>query len=70
MPELMGAPFISRRNRQVAMGPVTAEARVGGIQIRGFFTMLGIWSIEVPIPWDTRPPQRFSRKDIHAKPTI
>ena len=38
IPELMGAPFISSLNRQVAMGPVMAEVRVGGIQIRGFFT--------------------------------
>ena len=50
MPELMGAPFISSLNRQVARGPVTAEARVGGSQIRGFFTMLGICSMEVPMP--------------------
>ena len=42
IPELMGAPFISSPNTQVAMGPVMAEASVGGIQIRGFFTMLGI----------------------------
>ena len=50
IPELMGAPFISSLNRQVAMGPVMAEVRVGGIQIRGFFTILGICSMEVPIP--------------------
>ena len=32
--------------------------------------MLPIWSMEVPSPWETRPPQWFSRKDITAKPTI
>ena len=26
--------------------------------------------MDVPRPWETRPPQRFSRKDITAKPTI
>ena len=46
------------------MGPVMAEARGGGIQMRGFFTMLPIWSIEVPSPWLTSPPQLFSRKEI------
>ena len=55
---------------QVAIGPVTAEASVGGIHIFGFFTILPIWSIEVPSPWETTPPQPFSRKDITAKPTI
>ena len=29
-----------------------------------------ICSIDVPMPWDTRPPQRFSLKLITAKPTI
>ena len=47
-----------------------AEVRMGGIQIRGFFTILPIWSMEVPMPWDTRPPHLFSRKLITAKPTI
>ena len=47
-----------------------AETTVGGIQIRGFRMILGIWSIEVPRPWLTRPPQRFSLKLITAKPTI
>ena len=70
MPELIGAPFISRRNRQVAMGPVIALARIGGIHIRGFRTMFGICSILVPRPWETIPPQRFSRKLMTAKPTI
>ena len=50
MPELIGAPFISRWNTHVAMGPVMAEASVGAIQTRGFLTMFGIWSIDVPRP--------------------
>ena len=43
---------------------------MGAIQMRGLRTMLGICSIDVPMPWLTRPPQRFSRKLITAKPTI
>ena len=43
---------------------------MGGIQIRGLRTMLPICSILVPRPWAARPPQRFSRKLITAKPTI
>ena len=35
MPLETAGPFISRRNRQVAMGPVIAAASVGGIQMRG-----------------------------------
>ena len=70
MPELISAPFICSLNTQVAMGPVMAEASVGGSQMRGLRTMLAIWSMEVPRPWLTRPPQRFSRKDRTAKPTI
>ena len=50
MPELMGAPFISSLNTQVAMGPVMADASVGAIHTRGLRTMLGIWSMEVPSP--------------------
>ena len=42
MPEETGVPFICSRNRQVAMGPVMADATMGGIQIFGFFTMLPI----------------------------
>ena len=70
MPEFTGAPFISSWNRQVAKGPVIMEARMGGIQIRGFLMMLGICSMLVPMPWATRPPQRFSLKLMTAKPTI
>ena len=40
----------------VATGPVTREASVGAIQIFGFFTMLPIWSMEVPSPWASKPP--------------
>lgn len=54
----------------VAIGPVIAEATVGAIQMRGLRTMFGICSIDVPRPWLTRPPQRFSLKLITAKPTI
>ena len=42
--------FIWNWNTQVAIGPVMAEANVGGIQILGFFTILPIWSMEVPKP--------------------
>ena len=62
--------FISSRNTQVARGPVTAEVRMAGSQMRGFLTMLPIWSMEVPRPWLTRPPQRFSLKERTAKPTM
>ena len=70
MPELMGSPFISSLKKQVARGPVTAEVRMAGSQMRGFFTMLGICSMEVPMPWLTSPPQRFSRKERTANPTM
>ena len=50
MPLDTGAPFISMRKMQVAIGPVMAEAKVGGIQIRGLRTMLPICSILVPRP--------------------
>ena len=43
---------------------------MGAIQIFGFFTILPICSMEVPIPCETRPPQRFSGNDMTAKPTI
>ena len=60
IPEDTGAPFISRRNRQVATGPVMADASVGGIHTRGLRTMLPICSMLVPSPWAASPPQRFS----------
>ena len=50
MPELMGSPFISNLKKQVASGPVTAEVKIAGSQMRGFFTMLGICSMDVPRP--------------------
>ena len=43
---------------------------MGAIHTRGFRTMLPIWSMEVPMPWLTRPPQPFSLKDSTAKPTM
>ena len=43
---------------------------MGAIQIRGLRMMFGICSMEVPSPWDTSPPQRFSLKLMTAKPTI
>ena len=50
MPLETAGPFISRWNRHVAIGPVMAEASVGGIQVRGLRMMLGICSIDVPSP--------------------
>ena len=50
MPEDTAGPFIFMAKMQVAMGPVMADASVGGIQIRGFFTILPICSILVPSP--------------------
>ena len=47
-----------------------AEAKVGAIQMRGFFTMLETCSMEVPLPWAIRPPHLFSRKLMTAKPII
>ena len=70
MPDATGGPFICNLNRHVAKGPVIAEAAVGAIQMRGLRTILGIWSMDVPKPCATRPPQPFSRKLITAKPTI
>ena len=50
MPEETGVPFICILKTQVARGPVMAEVTMGAIQIRGFLTMLPIWSMEVPMP--------------------
>ena len=33
---------------------------MAGSQIRGFFMMLGTWSMLVPMPWARRPPILFS----------
>ena len=41
MPLEIGAPFICMPKRQVASGPVIAEASVGAIQMRGFLMMFG-----------------------------
>ena len=42
----------------------------GGIHIWGCLTMLGIWSMEVPIPCDRSPASPFSLKLITANPII
>ena len=60
----------SNWNTHVAIGPVMAAANVGGIHVKGFFMMLGICNIDVPMPCETSPPQRFSLNDITANPTI
>ena len=60
MPEETAAPFICSWKTQVASGPVMALVRVGAIQMRGFLTMLPIWSMLVPRPWLMRPPTPFS----------
>ena len=70
MPEDTAAPSILRWKMQVATGPVMALVTIGAIQMRGFFTMLPICSMEVPIPWETSPPMPFSGNDITAKPII
>ena len=49
------------------MGPVMADASVGGIHMRGFFTIFPICSILVPIPWEMSPLHLFSRKLIICK---
>ena len=50
MPEETAAPSIRSLKTQVASGPVMAEAKMGPIQMRGFLTMLGICSMDVPRP--------------------
>ena len=62
--------FIWNWNTQVARGPVMAEVKMAGSQMRGLRTMLPICSMEVPRPWLMRPPHRFSRKERKAKPTM
>ena len=54
----------------VPTGPSTALVRIGGIQISGFLTMFGTWSIDVPIPWAIKPPTLFSLKLATANPII
>ena len=70
MPDDTAAPFILSLKMHVAIGPVTAAASVGAIQILGFFTIFPIWSMDVPIPCEIRPPQRFSLNEMAAKPII
>ena len=50
IPEDTGGPFISIRKMHVETGPVTAEVRMAGSQILGFFTILPICNMEVPRP--------------------
>ncbi len=50
IPEDTAVPFICNLKRQVAIGPVMADVRIGAIQILGFLTIFPIWSMEVPIP--------------------
>ena len=59
-----------RLKTMVERGPMMAAASVGGNQISGQRQMLPICSMEVPSPWETRPPHLFSRKLETAKPTI
>ena len=47
-----------------------ALVTIGAIQILGFLMMLPICSMDVPIPWEIRPPTPFSLNDMTAKPTI
>ncbi len=46
------------------------EVTHGAIQMRGFFTIFPICSMDVPMPWETSPPHLFSGNDITANPTI
>ena len=50
--------------------PKMAEEMMGGTKRTGFLKTLGICSMEVPSPCATKPPQRFSRKLMAAKPII
>ena len=54
----------------MAIGPKIADASVGGSQISGRFIILGICSMEVPIPWAKRPPTPLSLKLVTANPII
>ena len=42
IPELTAGPFISKWKIQVAIGPVIAEERIGGIHVLGFLMIFGI----------------------------
>ena len=50
IPDDTGSPFICSRKTQVAIGPVIALVSSDGSQILGLRTILGICSMEVPIP--------------------
>ena len=56
--------------RQVETGPKIALEIISGSIIAGFFIMLGIWSMLVPIPCETSPETPFSLKEATAKPII
>src|SRR5574344_2303585 len=68
MPEPAGNVCIF--NKQVAIGPMIAEASVAGIQMRQFLTMLGICSMDVPIPCAQKPLKPLSLKLMTANPII
>ena len=68
MPEPAASHVILKR--QVAIGPVIAEAIIGGSIIIGFLNTFGICNMEVPIPCAIKPAKRFSLKDCTAKPII
>lgn len=57
-------------SRQVETGPNIALVIMEGSQMIGRLTILGTWSMLVPIPWDIRPLMPFSLKEPTAKPTI
>ena len=57
-------------NMTVEIGPRIALVRIGGIQIKGFLTILGTCNMEVPIPCARIPPIPFSRKLATANPII
>ena len=42
------------------IGPRIALEIIAGSQITGFFIILGIWSIDVPTPCASNPPNLFS----------
>ena len=68
--ETGGAHAAARAKTQVDRGPTMTLAMMGGSMIWGRRMRLGIWSMLVPMPCAMSPPQRFSRKDWTAKPTI
>ena len=45
-----GGRVVHLQPEQAGQGPVMAEVRIAGSQMRGLRTMLPIWSMEVPRP--------------------